>query len=98
MIAASTPRQAQVRIMAPVFCAISGSNKASRGARSGLSYRAQKQKVGGGKSYSDNAPAGEKREAPGYGHPIRSMRKAASNQFKVATPRAPGRRACWGLD
>src|SRR5271163_2004170 len=30
MIAASTPRHAQVRIMAPVFWAISGSNKASR--------------------------------------------------------------------
>src|ERR1700759_3248450 len=36
MIAASTPRHAQVRIMAPVFCAMSGSNRASRRGAAGV--------------------------------------------------------------
>ena len=39
MIAASTPRQAQVRIIAPAFWAMSGSNRARRSGAGGPAHR-----------------------------------------------------------
>src|SRR3984885_1813892 len=66
MIAASIPRHAQVRIIAPVFWAISGSNRASRKGASGFVILCVKAKVWRGKK-----PFGERRErereARGFG-------------------------------
>ena len=65
MITASTPRHAQVRIMAPVFWAMWARTKRAEGARPPWSYSAQKQKVGGRKRQSENAGSWKKKREVG---------------------------------
>ena len=87
MMDASTPRQAQVRIIAPAFCAISGSNRASRSGADGSaimrSHDLQEAKNQSAALRAENVAiacrAGSDSDAPAYGHPNRSVRKTASN-------------------
>src|SRR5574337_1802946 len=83
MIAASAPRQAQVRMIAPAFWAISGSKSARRTGRVGSFIRLRaKAPAKRRKRLNFEGP----RICPRYGHRKGSVRKAAQSLTGAPAP------------